>query len=355
MENIQGQLATPKENIHFGKMCRRSTTRIFSFLTCIAILIAAFAMSGVWLNRENMLGFLDKTPADTGEGGWQEDQSTESVGAFQPSQTESIIPEGATAVLPLDLSYKSNQLSILQNETLYRPNLEEIKNKQSITDLSSDGPLVLILHTHASEAYLPPQVSYLEGSIGQKIYSTEEDRSIVAVGGALCDVLNQNGISAIQCTDQHGKSGTLQNSYQGAAACIEHYLEKYPSIQYVIDLHRDGILTENRELVRTVTTCEGESYSQVMAVVGTDGNGTEHLGWQSNLSLAIRLYEGLERKVENLCRSISLRNASYNQELAPNSLLLEIGSAGNSQEEAIRSAKLVGEVLSELITVNQFG
>jgi stage II sporulation protein P len=92
-----------------------------------------------------------------------------------------------------------------------------------------------------------------------------------------------------------------------------------------------------------------------MAVVGTDGNGTEHPSWQTNLSLALRLGEGLEYCVENICRPISLRNASYNQELAPNALLIEIGSAGNTQEEAIRSAKLVGEVLSGLIKQDREG
>ena len=350
MENIQGQLTSPKENIRLWKVHRRTSTRVFSFLTCIAILIAAFAMSGVWLNRENMLGFLDKTSSQ-GDGGTltEEDISLENQKPDRNPQTSLVIPEGATAIVSLDLSYKANGLSILQNETLYHPNLEEIKNKQSITDQNSDGPLVLILHTHASEAYLPPHVSYLEGNIGQNIYSNDSERSVIAVGRVLCDTLNQNGISAIQCTDQHGKSGTLQNSYQGTAACIARYLEKYPSIQYVIDLHRDGILNNNGELVKTVTTHEGNAYGQIMAVVGTDGNGTEHPNWESNLSLAIRLNEGLESQIENLCRPISLRNASYNQELAPNSLLIEIGSAGNTQEEAIRSAKLVGEVLSELI------
>ena len=352
MGNIQGQLTSPKENIRFGKVHQRTTTRFFSFLTCIAILIAAFAMSGVWLNRENMLGFLDKTPPQ-GDDLTEGDIYLENQNPDRNPQTSLLIPEGATAIVSLDLSYKANELSMLQNETLYRPNLEEIKNKQSITDQSSDGPLVLILHTHASEAYLPPQVSYLEGNIGQNIYSSDPERSVIAVGRTLCETLNQNGISAIQCTDQHGKNGTLQSSYQGAATCIARYLEKYPSIQYVIDLHRDGILNNHGELVKAVTTYEGNSYGQIMAVVGTDGNGTEHPYWQSNLSLAIRLNEGIESKIENLCRPISLWNASYNQELAPNSLLLEIGSAGNTKEEAIRSAQLIGEVLSELIKSDQ--
>lgn len=346
MEKIQGQLTSPRENVYLGKVYRRSAIRFFAFLTCIAILTAAFATSGVWLNRESLFG---NNESPTNDEPPSTDAPSENTDTDQGTDKTPLIPDGAISILSLDLSFQANHLSILQNETLYSPNIEEIKNKPSVTASNSNGPLVLVLHTHASEAYLPPQVSYLAGNIGREIYSTDQSRSVIAVGKALCKVLNQNGISAVQCLDQHGKNGTLQNSYQGAAACIESYLKKYPSIQYVIDLHRDGILNDSGELVRTVVDREGESYGQIMAIVGTDGNGTEHPTWQTNLSLALRLTEGLERQVKNICRSIYLRNSSYNQELAPNALLLEIGSAGNTQEEAIRSAELVGAVLSDLI------
>jgi len=349
MENHQGQLTAPRENIRFGKPIGRPAARFFAFLTCIAILTAAFAMSGVWLNRKNLLGFLEKTPVQEEENPPSLDLPPEDDVPEDNPKIEPTIPEGAISILSLDLSFQKNQLPILQNETSYRLNLDEIKKKQSITGTECDGPLVLILHTHASEAYLLPQVSYLIGNPGNQIYSNESDRSVVAVGEALCNTLNQNGISAVQCLDAHGKNGTLQNSYAGAAACIEEHLERYPSIQYVIDLHRDGILGENGELVRTTTNKEESDYAQIMAVVGTDGNGTECPNWQTNLALALRLNERLESRVENLCRPISLRNASYNQELVPNALLLEIGSAGNTQQEAIRSVELLGEVLAELI------
>ncbi len=347
MENIQGQLTAPRENIRIGKLYRRSAIRFFAFLTCIAILTAAFATSGLWLNRESLFG--KNEPSDNNSMHPNTNPPSESTNSDEETEQTQPIPEGATSILSLDLSARANGFSILQNETAYRLDIEEIKNKPSITVSNSNGPLVLILHTHASEAYLAPQVSYLTGNIGREIYSNEQNRSVISVGEALCQVLNQNGISAVHCSDQHGKNGTLQNSYQGAADCIEKYLKIYPTIQYVIDLHRDGILSGNGELIRTVTSHKEESYGQIMAVVGTDGNGTEHPNWQTNLSLALRLSEGLENCVGNICRPISLRNASYNQELAPNALLLEIGSAGNTQEEAIRSAKLVGMVLSDLI------
>ena len=83
--------------------------------------------------------------------------------------------------------------------------------------------------------------------------------------------------------------------------------------------------------------------------VGTDGNGTDFPGWRSNLSLALRLRERLNQGGACLGRPVSLRNSSYNQEVAPAALLLEIGSGGNTVREAIRAAELTGAELAILI------
>ena len=89
--------------------------------------------------------------------------------------------------------------------------------------------------------------------------------------------------------------------------------------------------------------------AQVLAIVGTDGNGTAHPSWSSNLSLALQLFEKLDAGGCEVCCGIGLRNASYNQELAPRMLLLEIGSAGNTLAEAKATAVLVGECFAALL------
>jgi stage II sporulation protein P len=86
-----------------------------------------------------------------------------------------------------------------------------------------------------------------------------------------------------------------------------------------------------------------------MAVIGTDGNGTEFLHWEQNLAFALQLRERLNEGERGICRPVSLRNASFHQELAPCSILLEIGTAGNTVDEAKRAAKLVGDALADLI------
>ncbi len=348
MENAKQPLLPPQQAISFGIPLRKKATRFMCFLLCVGILTAAFAMSGVWKTGEGWFGgneTSEKTDPIPEEQSTQ--PSNESLREVPPVSEP--IPDGAVPVISMDLSCEWDTSAFLQNETGHKIDVSEIRSTPFVSGEIAEGPLVLILHTHAYEAYLEPNTSYLTDSVGNVIYSDHKDRSVISVGTALCDALNEQGVSAIQCTEKHGKDGTLQNAYASAEACIKAYLEQYPSIQYVIDVHRDGILNGEGALVRTEAEKDGGSYGQVMAVVGSDGNGTQCPNWKSNLSLAISLCEALNESVENISRPISLRNASYNQELAPRSLLLEIGSAGNTQEEAIRTAKLIGITLSDLI------
>ena len=129
----------------------------------------------------------------------------------------------------------------------------------------ADQPVVLILHTHAQEGYraddAPP---YCAGTVGDAVYSDNPAQSVLAAGEALAGELNRNGIPAIHCTAIHGEGGTLRGAYRAAAECIQAYLKQYPSIEYVIDLHRDGILDTDGACLRTASA---EGKAQVMAVI----------------------------------------------------------------------------------------
>ncbi len=347
MDNSKQPLLPPRQVISFAVPIKKNSIRFMCFLLCVGIVTAAFALSGVRKTGEGWLGD-DKTPTSDGTADHENPTSEDQL--REPIQPDAVsVPDGATPVVSMDLSVSWNENSFLQNQTANPIDLSELRTASVVAEQASNGPLVLIIHTHATEAYLEPNTFYLTESVGSVIYSERADRSVVSVGAALCNALNENGISAIQCAEKHGKDGTLQNAYASAEACIRAYLEEYPSIQYIIDVHRDGILNGEGALVRTQAEKDGEAHGQVMAVVGSDGNGTPCPNWRTNLSLAFQLCEALNESVENLCRPISLRNSSYNQELAPRSLLLEIGSAGNTQAEAIRTAELIGKTLSELI------
>ena len=332
--------------------------RVFAvFLIGCAMLVAAFAISAVWMERggNEWLGGAWGGEVDTSQppDGTKESESEGEIGAGEAESDseqvpDAVIPEGSVPITSLDLSAPALGTDYIHNETPYAPNVDALLSQSVSQGERSDKPLVLILHTHTSEAYLPQGTLYVAGDVGDATYSRDAAQNILSVGEVLCDTLNKKGITAIHCAVMHDDP-TLGGSYLRSAETVKLYLQKYPSIQYVIDLHRDAVTTSEGALVRAVTEYNGEEVAQVMAVVGSDCNGTLHKSWSNNLALALQLREALNQGGEALCRPVSLRNASYNQELAPYALILEIGTAANSVEEARRAAVLVGEALAELI------
>ena len=354
-------LAPVKEPVKMLSPVKRASRRFFAFLICASILLAAFAVSGVLGTRKDGDGwkglgsiFNQDEPTDV-------EKETEGESQAPTGTPEQEDGQGSSVSMPADAipiatkTFTGTQIGgagYIQNETVYTPQIEVLRKDPEGMPITFDpkaGPVVLILHTHANEAYAPSGSSYLTGSLGQAIYSDDPARNVTAVGRVLCAELNQNGVPAILCEEYHGEDGSLQSSYARAADCIQRYKEKYPTLQYVIDVHRDGILDANGSLIRTLAEGTEQPTAQVMAIVGSDCNGTSYPTWQSNLSLALRLNDRLGSVSSTLARPVCLRNASYNQELASHALLLEIGSAGNTVEEAIRAAQIVGEKLAALI------
>ena len=278
-----------------------------------------------------------------------------------PSSIENIydfdyskVPDGESAVIPMDLSLTSYGSSYIYNSTGYTPNANALlAAKLSFSDdviyvSSKIEPLVLILHTHATESYLPNgSISYKDTG-GELARSDDINESVVAVGSIMAEILNENGIPTLHCTLLHDKL-QYKDSYARAEETIKQYLERYPSIKLVIDLHRDAVIKSTGEIVRPVTSIDGEAVAQVMCVVGSDWSGNRCDNWENNLALALQLRERLNFKYTSLCRPTYLRSSTYNQELAPYSLLLEIGACGNSLEEAKRAAILVANELATII------
>ncbi|MBO5845210.1 MAG: stage II sporulation protein P [Clostridia bacterium] len=264
------------------------------------------------------------------------------------------VPEGETAIIPMDLSLSSNGSTYIYNSTGYSPDLKALLTSSFTTEskpiylANTTTPLVLIVHTHGTESYSADgAISYLDDR--REIARSENtSENVVAVGTVIADILNQNGIPTLHCTIMHDRV-QYKDSYARAEETIRQYLEKYPSIKLVIDLHRDAVVKSTGELVRPVTEIDSEAVAQVMCVVGSDWGGEACPSWQNNLSLSLKLRDSLNSKYGNLCRPTYLRASTYNQELAPYSLLLEIGASGNSLAEAKRAAALVANELLPLI------
>ena len=259
------------------------------------------------------------------------------------------VPEGQTPIIPMDLSLSEYGVTYINNATGYSPDLATLLDRELSLDGSSGSePLVLIIHTHGTEAYSQKgAISHAED--GDHARSTDTTENVVSVGKIIADILNENGIPAAHCTVMHD-SVQYKDSYARAEETVRRYLEEYPSIRLVIDVHRDAVIKSSGETVRPVTTVEGEAAAQVMCVVGSDWKGEDCPQWEDNLSLALKLREKLCGEKQELCRPVNLRGNTYNQELSQYSLLLEIGASGNSLEEAQTSAELVARCLSELLT-----
>lgn len=211
-------------------------------------------------------------------------------------------------------------------------------------DVTAEGPLILVVHTHATEAYTPTPGAEYEAWGAYHTLDTEH--SVVAVGQALTDRLNANGISTLHDTTLHDALG-YDDAYARAAEVISAYLETYPSIQMVIDVHRDAAEDAQGNQVALRTELNGENAAQLLFVVGTNLSGLEHPNWQSNLSTALQLQAACEAQAPGLFRTLTLRRQRYNGHLTPNSLLLEVGTAGNTLPEAVCSVEFFADRLAE--------
>ncbi len=246
--------------------------------------------------------------------------------------------------IPCDLS--SSDPLVLNNTTSLHPDTERLLNAAYDFAYSENGsgPLVLILHTHASECYIYPA----DENALKSGRTTDTELNMTAVGKTLADTLNSQGISTVHDTTQHD-AVSYRDSYSLAADTIKAYLKEYPSIRYVIDLHRDAIVYENGEKARPICEVDGENAAQMMILVGTDAGGADFDHWEKNLSLGLKLNERLSSDYPGLMRSLALRGASYNEQYTEGSLLIEVGAHGNTLAEAKHSAELLGTALADLI------
>ncbi len=265
------------------------------------------------------------------------------------------VPEGQTPIVPMNLALSSYGSSYIHNSTGYTPNTAallagNLKQSVDFEYLSASGsPMVLIVHTHATESYSANGAQYYdEGADDEYARSTDTSKNMIAVGKALADELKALGIASVHCTVLHDEV-QYKDSYRRSEESIRQYLEKYPTIRLVLDLHRDAVVKSSGDLVRPVTLYEGESVAQLMCVVGSDWGGSAHDDWEQNLALALKLRESLNAACPDLCRPTYLKSSTYNQELGPYSLLIEAGASGNSLEEVLRSMKLLAASLRSLL------
>ena len=209
--------------------------------------------------------------------------------------------------------------------------------EQNVPLEPGNEPLVLIYNTHNAEAYKP--------TFGT---SKEEGKNsgIVAVAQVMEETLEKKyGIKTIRSQTIHDYPD-FTRSYINSMHTVQEILKVSKKIQAVFDVHRDaGIPSKST----TTVNINGKSSASIIIVIGT-----EHKGWMQNLAFAEEMEKKANELYPGLLRDIRLaKNRRYNQNLHPNSVILEIGSDLNTLEEAKYSMELFSHVVAEVLKERQ--
>lgn len=184
--------------------------------------------------------------------------------------------------------------------------------------INKEEPYILIYHTHTSEEY------YGGGSV-------------VDVGNAMAEEFERLGYKTIHLTEVYDKeqfSGAYSRSIKG----VEQMLEKYPSIKLCFDVHRDSITTQSGDTYRPLTQIDNNNCAQVMLVCGTDSKGLKHPNWRENFKFALDISRTMGGSFGALSRPVNLRADRFNTHVTDYTVLMEVGSAANTLEEAKNAA-----------------
>ena len=234
------------------------------------------------------------------------------------------------------------------NETNYSPDVAALTCAEAFAaakaeSIPANAPLVLVIHTHSTEAYLPEGTALYSDQTSFR--STDPDENMIAVGEAMRLALERFGISCLHCTENFDAESFIR-SYEKSAEAVGRYLSENPSIRYVLDVHRDAIFRPDASLLAPVAP---DGAAQVMLVCGTDEMGADFPNWRENLSFAFAIQAAAGERYPGLMRNVNLRGASFNEQLAERYLLVEVGSAGNCLAEAKLAAERFAEVFAAVI------
>lgn len=249
-----------------------------------------------------------------------------------------------------DFSYlKSNFYIVDQRTDLLESdiNVDEFLNMDLTIDKNSDGPKVLIFHTHSSEMYADSDPSK----------GVEE--GIWGVGEELKNILeNKYGIEVLHDTGRYdvvdGKNQIL-GAYERMEPAIAKILEQYPSIELVIDMHRDGV----NEDVHLIDEVNGKTCAKIMFFNGlcrlnengvlSDITSLPNQYLKENLALSFNLQVTANKLYPDFTRKIYINAYRYSLHMKPKSLLIEVGAQTNTKQEAKNSMEPLADVLSRVI------
>lgn len=308
--------------------------------------------------QEKVVGQAQKEAADKqkkdSEKETEKSQRNKSVTAT-PEVTQAVLVSNNIQPAPcIDLSpqtladynYLMNQFFIVDSQTTTNAdqlNAAELLGEDLTIQKDAAKPQILLYHTHSQEAFADSK----EGEV--------ED-TIIGVGNYLTELLTKNyGYQVIHVTEAFDmESGELDRSaaYDYAGTYLETILEENPSIEVVIDLHRDGV-PENRHLV---TEINGKPTAQIMFYNGlsyTIARGSlDYLPnpyIQDNLAFSFQMEYQAAQYYPDFYRGIYLAGYRYNLHLRPRSVLVEAGAQTNTVQEVKNAMEPFADILNRVL------
>ncbi len=285
-------------------------------------LIALSVMAAGWLGR------VTDTPAEPGT----------------PAQTPPPVVETQSAEAAPAIRTTTIPSEGLSNFTDYDIDTDVLRAEPLSLTLPAEGAQILIIHTHSCEAYTMAPGAEYEPSGDWR--TTDAAQSVIAVGEALKTGLERYGLRVLHDTELYDWP-SYSGAYARSGEAIERWLEAYPDIAMVIDLHRDAIGDEET-IYRTAAETDGAAMAQLMLVVGSDQN-LSHPDWRENLRLALALQDAALARCDTLMRPVDLSSCRYNQQLTRGSLILEAGTCGNTLAEAVAAVECFADAAGPLL------
>ena len=288
-------------------------------------------------------------------GGTAEDQpSVQPTGEPDDPEDPEEVPE--VTVAPEDIvgktllptsgeGYDGAQGVYIENRPGLELDVAAMAEAQLTLNLPEEGPQVLIVHTHGSEAYTPDGTDTYVAT--GECRTTDTEKSVVRVGDEIAKVLTEMGLTVVHDTALYDYP-EYNGAYDRSLAAVESWLEQYPTIQVVLDVHRDALIGSDGTVYKPITTINGEKCAQVMLVMGSNAL-YDHPGWLENLALAVQVQKEMNTLWPTLARPIGLRENRYNQQTAPGAMLVEVGSHGNTLQEALAAARMFARALGAVL------
>lgn len=207
-------------------------------------------------------------------------------------------------------------------------------------------PQILIMHTHTTECYEPEDRTVYDKDFLCR--TTDSDRNMTAVGRAMQQVFEKNGIRTIHDETLHDYP-SYNGSYDRSRETVKAILEKYPSIKVVLDVHRDAIERQDGSRIAPYTEIDGRGAAQVMIICGCDDGTMDMPDYMKNLSTASFFQQAIASRYNTLARPVLFDYRHYNQDLTAGSLLIEVGGHANSLSQAVYAGELTAQAVSEAL------